>query len=544
MMEVHEAYDYIVVGAGAAGCVVAHRLSEDPDVSVLLVDAGGPEPDPPMDEALAVGSPIDWKYVTDPEPGLHNRSVTWPRGKVYGGSSTISSMQYLRGHRFDYDHWNYLGNAGWSYADVLPYFKKAETNADFRDDFHGTTGPLSVESVSDRSTLKEGFLSAAERSGFRAESRHDFNGSVQEDTAGYYQKTFRTGRRQSVAAAYLAPALRRPNLTTRPFSFVTKLTREGARVAGIEYTVDGARSRSVRALREVIVSAGAVDSPKLLLLSGIGPADHLREHGIAVRADLPGVGHNLQDHVNVTLMFKPRDGIRNLQNRVGSAGLFFRTRAGQTCAPPDIQLFMVEVILPVPVFGQPPGPMYFCTPCLVRPQSTGTVTLRSADPSAAPVIRANYFQRSADIGALVQGVQMVRELTHDESLSRWLGAELLPGANSRTADEIGETIRQMASTNFHPAGTCKMGHDAMAVVDDQLRVYGIEGLRVVDASIMPTVVNANTIAPCVMIGEKAADLIRGRELMPADPRAESLRHPQGGARSLLVRLRERHRIAE
>lgn len=501
-------FDYIIVGAGSSGCVIANRLSEDPDVSVLLLEAGGPEPYPRLDEFQFMGSKFDWKYQTEPEPALNNRRIGWPRGKIYGGSSSMSSMQYVRGHHLDYDHWNYLGNAGWSYRDVLPYFKKSENNSQFYDEFHGQDGPLSVERVSDNSALKQAFLESAELCGFQGDADWDFNGAQQECVAGYYQKTLKDGEGHSAAAAFLVPVLDRLNLTARPFSLVTRLAWEGTRCVGVDYITTEWDALRAHARREVIVCAGVVDSPQLLMLSGIGPADHLRQHGILVKADLPGVGQNLQDHLNITLMYKPGPYAGSINDRIGTCGLFVRTQEGLESASPDLQVFAFEVVVTQEGFGLKPGPLYFCTACLVRPQSRGSLSLRSPDPLAAPVIRANYLQSESDLRVLMGGVDLLRQLARSRPLNRLFEGEIMPGPSVVTAEQIEEVVRQGAATNFHPVGTCKMGYDSMAVVDDRLRVRGVEGVRVADASIMPTIVNGNTNAPCMMIGEKAAAMIR------------------------------------
>jgi choline dehydrogenase len=503
----HE-FDYIIVGAGASGCVIANRLSEDMHVAVLLLDAGGPEPEPKMDEFALMGSKFDWKYQTEPEPHLQNRRIGWPRGKMLGGSSSMSSMVYIRGNRLDYDHWNYLGNEGWAYDDVLRYFKKSETNSYFRDEFHGADGPLSVEVVSDNSALKQAFLDAADICGFKSDPNWDFNGAQQEGVAGLYQKTVKHGESHSAAAAFLGPILERPNLTLRPFCLATRLVWEHDRVVGVEYISNDWEIHTARARREVIVCAGVVDSPQLLMLSGIGPAEHLRSHGIPVKVDLAGVGQNLQDHLNITLIYKPKSSAGHINDRIGTGGLFVKTQHGLQSASPDLQLFAVEVVVRQEALGLKPGPLYFCAACLVRPQSVGSIALGSADPIAAPVIRANYLQSERDLCVLINGVDLVRRLAHADPFSRLLDSEIMPGLDYRTVEQIRTAVRQSATTNFHPVGTCKMGHDAMAVVDARLRVHGVDGLRVADASIMPTIVNGNTIAPCVMIGEKAAAMIK------------------------------------
>ena len=517
-----DVFDYIIVGAGSAGCVVARRLSEDPSVSVLLLDAGGPEPLPKRDEYELIGSRFDWKYRTEPEPAMNNRRIDWPRGKMFGGSSSMSSMAYLRGNHRDYDHWNYLGNDGWAYKDVLGYFKRSEANSRFNDNFHGNDGPLSVESSTDNSALKQAFFRGAESCGWKADPDWDFNGEVQEGVAGLWQKTLRGGQRQSVSDAFLTPVIDRPNLTVRSFALALSLLWEGARVTGVEYVsavwdcggpdirnFRGSWSVStVRAESEVVVCAGAVDSPRLLMLSGIGPARELKRHGIPVRVDLPGVGDNLQDHPNITLTWLPTTAAGDVKDRIGTNGMFTHSGEAMQAASPDLQILAFEVVAKPNDIGVKAGPLYFCTAALVRPLSIGSIRLQSADPLAAPVIRANYFQSDQDFRALLQGVDIMSRLTASEPYARLLDHANSPPVPANT-NEATQYIREHAATNFHPAGTCRMGRDAAAVVDPALRVYGTEGLRVADASIMPSVVNSITIAACTMIGEKAAALIRG-----------------------------------
>jgi choline dehydrogenase len=518
-------YDYIVVGAGSAGCVLAARLTEDLRTRVLLLEAGGAggakEIRIPAAFSKLFKTAVDWNYATEPEPHLYNRRLYWPRGKVVGGSSAINAMIYVRGNRADYDSWRELGNTGWGFAEVLPYFKKSENQERGASEFHGVGGPVNVADPRYVNPLTRAFLAAAEEIGIAGNP--DFNGEVQ-DGAALYQVTQKNGARWSAADGFLQPARGRSNLTLITGAHATRVLMEKKRAVGVAFLRDGVADQA-RADGEVILSGGTVNSPQLLLQSGIGPADELKAVGISAIHDLPGVGKNLQDHPMVSVGYFctqkiSLDGAETLGNflrwllwkngplasNVAEAGLFLRTRVGLTV--PDLQLLF--------------GPAYYrghglvrrkehCFgfgPTLITPESRGEISLRSANPLDAPAIRANYLATVADLRTMIAGVRLARRLAHAKAFDAFRGEELHPGAAQESDAEISNFLRNELETLYHPVGTCQMGNDALAVVDARLRVHGIEKLRVVDASIMPRVPAGNTNAPVIMIAEKAADMIR------------------------------------
>jgi len=538
--------DYLIVGGGSAGCVLAARLSEDPAVQVALLEAGPPDTSvlihcPAGLAVLAKNGQANWRFATEPQPGLNGRRGYQPRGKVLGGSSSVNAMIYTRGHPADYDAWAAEGNAGWAWKDVLPWFRRAEHNERGADDWHGTGGPLNVMDLRSPNRFARVFVEAAQQAGY-PENR-DFNGPTQEGV-GLYQVTHRNGERFSAAKAYLAPNRGRSNLQVITAAHATRILLEGRRAVGVAYRQDG-QDRELRARREVIVSAGALQSPQLLMLSGIGPAQHLRELGLPVVHDLPGVGRNLHDHVDVVAVVDaPKltelfglslPGLANVvrgifewrRSRAGllttnfaEAGGFIRSAPGEPL--PDLQLhFVVGKLVDhgrATVFGHG----YSCHVCLLRPKSRGALTLASADPFAAPRIDPNFLGEAEDARRLVHGFRLMREILQQPALAGYGGRELATSAAAQDAAAIEAFVRGHADTIYHPVGTCRMGSGPLDVVDAQLRVRGLEALRVVDASVMPSVIGGNTNAPVIMIGEKAADMIRTGARSEARRSAEAL----------------------
>ncbi|OUL36057.1 GMC family oxidoreductase N-terminal domain-containing protein [Nostoc sp. 106C] len=519
-------YDYIVIGAGSAGCVVANRLTEDSETTVLLLEAGNPDTKPeihiPSECLSLLGSEVDWAYFSEPEPYLNNRKIFCPRGKVLGGSSSINFMIYLRGNHHDYDRWESLGNPGWSYQNVLPYFKKSEHQQRGASEYHGADGELSVTDLIAPAVVSQRFVDAAVAMGYP--NNPDAN-AMQQPGAGLYQLTIKDGKRHSTAAAFLLPILQRPNLTVITEALVTRLLFENTRTVGVEYLHEGTLHQ-VRVNSEVILSAGAFDSPKLLMLSGIGNAEHLQTLGIPVVVELPGVGQNLQDHPVVPVVHEAAKDLHTASSSsIAEANLFLHTE-GNVDVAPDLQFLFGPVLLAPPGYAHS-GSGFTSLVCLTHPQNIGSVSLRSPNPQDPPLIRLNYLQSEADVQKLVAGIKLMRNLFGASAFDEFRGREVAPGADKQSDEALVAYVREVCDTVYHPVGTCKMGIDSMAVVDPELRVYGVEGLRVVDASIMPTITTGNTNAPTIMIAEKTADLIkaeRSSQSVPNKLNVQNLSH--------------------
>jgi choline dehydrogenase len=523
-------FDYVIVGAGSAGCVLANRLSADGKHSVLLLEAG------PKDSNIWIHVPIgygrlfkekavNWMYQTEPEPGLNGRTVFQPRGKVLGGSSSINGLLYVRGQHEDYDRWRQHGNSGWGYDDVLPYFKRAEDQQRGADDFHATGGPLPVSDWRHRDPISEAFVDAAAESGIPVNA--DFNGASQEG-AGFFQTTTRRGRRASTAVAYLRPAQGRGNLLVETSALAQRILFDGRRASGIEYRQAG-QLRTARARKEVLVSSGAFNSPQLLQLSGVGPADLLQKYGIDIVLDAPGVGHDLQDHMQVRVVNRcPQritlnDVVNHPLRRIlagaqyaafrtgpltiaaGTSGAFFKT--SPRLATPDIQIHFLPFSTDRMGEKLHPFSAFSASICQLRPESRGSLRIKSADPAVPPEIRINYLATETDRTANVEGLKILRKILKAPALSAYVTEEIDPGAKVSTDEELLDYCRERGSTIYHPASTCRMGNDPLAVVDQRLKVRGLEGLRVVDASVMPDLVSGNTNAPVIMIAEKASEMI-------------------------------------
>jgi choline dehydrogenase len=523
-------FDYIIAGAGSAGCVLANRLSANGRYSVLLLEAGTKDTNPwihvPLGYFKTMHNPkTDWCYMTEPCEGLGGRSIQWPRGKVLGGSSSINGLIYIRGQPEDYDHWRQLGNTGWAFNDVLPYFKKSESNEMGGDDIHGADGPLKVSNSRAQRKLCDMFIDAAGAAGIPRTD--DLNGLVQDGIA-YPQQTTHRGLRCSTAVAYLRPAQSRSNLSVETRAHVEKVLFEGKRATGIQYRTPSG-TKKVRAGREVILAMGSIGSPQILMTSGVGPASHLRDHNIDVVHDLAGVGSNLQDHLQIRLVYRINqplslnDEVRNpLRKAMMGLNWAFRRRGPLTfaasplsafvksdpkMATPDLQYFMQPLSADSPGEGLHKFSAFSTSFCQLRPESAGHLELKSADPHVYPAIHPNYLASETDRQAVIAGMKITRKIISCEPLASIMEEELYPGKDIQSNDELLEAGRATSQTIYHPIGTCKMGSDAKAVVDQSLRVHGLEGLRVVDASIMPTVPSGNTNAPTIMVAEKASDII-------------------------------------
>jgi len=524
-------YDFIVTGAGSAGCAVAGRLSEDGKYRVLLLEAGPRDTYPwihvPLGYHKTFNNPrVNWMFDSEPEPELNNRIMYQPRGKVLGGTSSINGMVYMRGNAADYDEWRQRGCEGWDYDSVLPYFKRAEDNVRGADDFHGVGGPLKVSDHAWQPTLAKAMHDASVEAGIPANP--DFNGAHQEGV-GYYQTTINRSRRWSSARAYLK---KRPNLVIATSAHATRLLIENGSCVGVEYKTPAGHVQA-RANREVIVSGGVYGSPQLLMLSGLGPAEHLKQHGIAVVRDMPGVGSHLHDHFNTYVAYKcaqpvtmndlvlslPRRIMAGMQYALGrtgplaSMGLYVGAlvRSDKRLERPDLQINMFAwAIRERNRAGVVPQPFsaFGLSPVHLTPEGRGTVRLKSADPFAAPEIRFNFLKSANDYNALIQGIRICREIAKQPALKPFVVEEILPGPQVTEEADLKADIRARGVSNLHPVGTCRMGREVDAVVDPQLKVYGIDRLRVADASIMPSIVAGNTNAPSIMIGEKCADMVR------------------------------------
>jgi len=526
-----EIFDYVIVGGGSAGCVLAGRLSERPDRRVLLLEAGLDDRSlfvrMPAAFVRVLGTERTWIYSTESEPGAKGRSLHVPQGRTLGGGSSVNAMVYIRGDRADYDGWHDAGCPGWGFEEVLPFFTRSEANERLAGRFHGTDGPLRVTDTPYRHPLNAAFVRAAQECGARYND--DFNGEGQLGT-GFYQITAFAGERGSTARTYLAPALRRQNLAVRTRALATKILLRDKRASGIVYLDLSRQPVTVAANREVILAAGALATPKLLMLSGIGPADHLRDLGIEVAHALAGVGSNYQDHLETPVIARTREPISLYRSDRGFAALrhglqWLLFRSGLLTSNlvesggfwdldgdgrADLQFHVLPVIVGDVDRAPLPGHGLSLNPCGLAPKSRGEIRLRSTRPSDPVQFRGNYLSSDDDVDVLVKGVRMARRFLGSPSLARLIETELMPGDGVDDDDEaaLADYVRRFAKTVYHPAGTCRMGSDAGAVVDPQLRVHGLDGLRVADASVMPTLVRGNTNAPTIMIAERAADFIQ------------------------------------
>ncbi|WP_174800479.1 GMC family oxidoreductase [Martelella limonii] len=525
--------DYVIVGAGSAGCVIANRLSADPDVSVVVLEAGPADRNPwihiPVGYFKTMHNPtVDWCYKTEPDPGLNGRAIDWPRGKVLGGSSSLNGLLYVRGQRQDYDRWAQMGNRGWSWEEVLPLFKRSENQERGADEFHGTEGELSVSNMRLQRPICDAWVAAAMAAGYPFNP--DYNGETQEGV-GYFQLTARKGRRCSSAVAFLNPARKRPNLKIITGALVKKIEIENGRATGVSYLANGKADALVTCRREVIVSSGTINSPQLLMLSGIGDGDRLKANGIDVVHHAPDVGRNLQDHLQARLVFKCNeptlnDEVRSLFNqaRIALKYAMFRAgpmamaaslatgfmRTGDHVETPDIQFHVQPWSADSPGAGVHPFSAFTMSVCQLRPESRGEIVLNGPDPRTYPKIFAHYLSAETDRRTIVEGVKIARRIARHAPLNSKIAEEFRPSADLAMDDYEGtlDWARNHSVSIYHPTGTCRMGQDERAVVDERLRVRGVSGLRVADCSIMPEIVSGNTNAPAIMIGEKCSDLVR------------------------------------